>query len=80
MQMRSRIASRQALRTGSRDELVPNRSATVEKIKGELVRLGKGKDGAGVKEGGDQLLDQLGAPPKLFLRFLCHFSQLGCAE
>ena len=62
----------QALRTGSRDELVPDRSASVEKSKGELVTLGKGKDGASVKEG-EQLLHQLRAPPKLCLCFVCHF-------
>ena len=63
----------QTLRTGSRDELVPDRSAAVEKIKGELVTLGKGKDGPSVQEG-DQLLYQLGAPPELFLCFILHFT------
>ena len=66
----------QALRTGSRDELVPDRSAAVEKTKGELVTLGKGKDGASVKEG-EQLLHQLGAPPKLPLCFVCHLTETG---
>ena len=65
-----------ALRTGSLDKLVPDRGAAVEKIKGELVALGKVEDGPSVKDD-DQLLHQLRAPPKLFLCFIHHLTELG---
>ena len=68
-----------ALWAGSGAKFVPDRIAGVENVKGQLVTLGKGEDGASVQEG-DQLLHQLRAPPELFLCSILHFTGLGWLE